>query len=423
MCFGVFRDKNIMRHIVTKFGGTSVSTRETWNNIAAITNKHIQSGVQPIIVCSALTQISNKLEKAIDAALINEHHSIYDEIKESHYQLATELEVKPDLLDGDLKQLEQWLTGIALLKQAPAKTQAQILSLGELMLTRLGHAFLTQQNINSQWHDARELLVSTPYLGGETVNYLSARCETTHDSQLVEKFLSSGAQAIITQGFFAANPHGETVLLGRGGSDTSAALLAAKLQASFCEIWTDVPGIYTANPHQLPHARLLKQLNYDEAQEIASMGAKVLHPNCLPPVRKANIPMAVKFTRMPEHSGTLITKDIDESAPLIKSIQVKHSILLISIDTLNMWQQVGFLADVFATFKQHGFSVDLLSSSEFNVTLSLDNNIKLHDRSAINDLLADLNQFGRARLIEPCSAVSLVGHHIRTVLPHLGPAL
>src|SRR5690606_27767132 len=106
---------------------------------------------------------------------------------------------------------------------------------------------------------------------------------------------------------------------------------------------------------------------------------KVLHPNCIPPVRKSKIPMVVKFTQMPEHSGTLITKDTDELAPLIKSIQVKHSILLISIDTLNMWQQVGFLADVFSAFKKHGFSVDLLSSSEFNVTLSLDTAVKIYD--------------------------------------------
>ncbi|HAT8334093.1 TPA: bifunctional aspartate kinase/diaminopimelate decarboxylase [Legionella pneumophila] len=413
----------IMQQVVIKFGGTSVSTRATWNNIAAITQKHLNTGVQPVIVCSALTQISNKLEKAIEAALLDEHHSLFNDIQSSHLNLAEQLEVNHQLIANDLHQLQQWLTGISLLKQAPAKTHAQILSLGELMMTRLGHAFLEKQGIKVKWYDARELLTSTPTLGGETMNYLSARCESEYDSALVEKFLSSGAQAIITQGFFAANPHGETVLLGRGGSDTSAALLAGKLQAASCEIWTDVPGIYTANPHQLPHARLLKQLNYDEAQEIASMGAKVLHPNCIPPVRKANIPMVVKYTHLPEHSGTLITKDIDESAPLIKSIQVKHSILLISIDTLNMWQQVGFLADVFAAFKKHGFSVDLLSSSEFNVTLSLDVNAKIHDRPAINALLDDLNQFGRAKLIEPCSAVSLVGHHIRTVLPHLGPAL
>lgn len=412
-----------MRHIITKFGGTSVSTRANWNNIASITHAHCQSGVQPVVVCSALTQISNKLEKAIEAALINEHQSVFLDIKQSHQDLCEALGVSFDLLAEDLQQLNLWLTGIALLKQAPAKTQAQVLSLGELMMTRLGHVFLQQQGLKTAWFDARKLLTSTPLPGSELSNYLSARCNSDYDAQLVDAFLNSQADAIITQGFIASNPQGETVLLGRGGSDTSGALLAGKTQAIACEIWTDVPGIYTANPHQLPHARLLKQLNYDEAQEIASMGAKVLHPNCIPPVRNASIPMRVKFTQMPQHSGTLITQDVDETAPLIKSIQVKRSILLISIDTLNMWQQVGFLSDVFILFKQHGFSVDLLSSSEFNITLSLDTTSKSYDRPAINTLLNELNQFGRARLIEPCSAVSLVGHHIRTVLPQLGPAL
>ncbi|AHE66607.1 bifunctional aspartate kinase/diaminopimelate decarboxylase [Legionella oakridgensis] len=412
-----------MQQVVTKFGGTSVSSRETWEHIAAITQKHLDSGVQPVIVCSALSQASNKLEKMIETALLNEHHHIEANVREEYIQLAKALEVSPELLGNELQQLNQWLTGIALLKEAPAKTRAQILSLGELMMTRLGHAFLQQKGIHCLWFDVREALITTPVPGGDAINYLAARCTSESNHQLQEKLVKSGAQAIITQGFIAANPRGETVLLGRGGSDTSGALLAAILQAKVCEIWTDVPGIYTANPHQLPHARLLKQLNYDEAQEIASMGAKVLHPNCLPPVRRAGIPMVVKYTRMPEHSGTWISQDSDEHAPPIKSIQVKHSITLISIDTLNMWQQVGFLADVFTTFKQHGFSVDLLSSSEFNVTLSLDISAKLRDRSALEALIADLNRFGRAKIIESCSAVSLVGHHIRTVLPQLGPTL
>ncbi|KTD12188.1 bifunctional aspartate kinase/diaminopimelate decarboxylase [Legionella jamestowniensis] len=412
-----------MQQVVTKFGGTSVSSLQTWENIAAITKQHIADNVQPVLVCSALTQISNKLEKAIEAALINQHQSIETDIRESYQELAKALQVSSELIDAEIIQLQQWLTGIALLKEASPKTRAQILSLGEIMMTRLGYAFLCNQGIKCLWFDVREALVSTPFVSGDAINYLAARCNSEPNIELSNKLAASGAQAIITQGFFAANPQGETVLLGRGGSDTSAALLAAILQAKVCEIWTDVPGIYTANPHLLPHARLLKQLNYDEAQEIASMGAKVLHPNCLPPVRKASIPMIVKFTRMPAHSGTRISQESDDKAPPIKSIQVKHSIILISIDTIHMWQQVGFLADVFAAFKQHGFSVDLLSSSETNITLSLDSNAKLHDRQALEALLADLNRFGRAKLIEPCSAVSLVGHHIRTVLPQLGPTL
>lgn len=412
-----------MRQVVTKFGGTSVSSLQTWENIVKITRQHIENGVQPVIVCSALTQVSNQLEQATDAALVNQHHAIYDDIIQGYVALADALDVSPELIRAEQHDLNQWLTGIALLKEAPAKTRAQILSLGELMMTRLGHAYLNQQGIDCLWFDVREALVSTPVLGGDAINFLAARCTSDANPALRCQFIESGALAVITQGFFAANPNGDTVLLGRGGSDTSAALLAAMLEATTCEIWTDVPGIYTANPHQLPHARLLKQLNYDEAQEIASMGAKVLHPNCIPPVRLAGIPMVVKFTRMPEHSGTRIYWESDEKAPPIKSIQVKHSIILISIDTLNMWQQVGFLADVFGVFKTHGFSVDLLSSSEFNVTLSLDSNVKRYDRKALDALITDLNIFGRAKLIEPCSAVSLVGHHIRTVLPQLGPTL
>jgi bifunctional diaminopimelate decarboxylase / aspartate kinase len=379
-----------MRQVITKFGGTSVSSRETWEHIAAITQQHLNQGSQPIIVCSALTQASNQLEQLVEIARFGNHLELLAKLTKNYTNLAYALEVNPDLIALDLQQLTQWLTGISLLKEAPAKTHAQILSLGELMITRLGHAFLNQYGIDCHWFDARTALVSVPAPNSGSDNYLAARCSDTPNPELAYQLATCGSKVIITQGFIAANPQGETVLLGRGGSDTSAALLAAILKADVCEIWTDVPGIYTANPHQLPHARLLKQLNYDEAQEIASMGAKVLHPLSIPPVKRANIPMIVKYTCMPEHSGTRISQESDDNAPPIKSIQVKASITLISIDTSTMWQQVGFLSDVFFLFKTHGFSIDL---------------------------------FCHAKIIEPCSAVSLVGHHIRTVLPQLGSAL
>lgn len=416
--------KNTQRRpFITKFGGTSVSSRRQWNNIFAITQEHLSENRLPIIVCSALTEASNKLDKMVFAAKLNEHHSLQNELIQGYTQLAKELGIDADCIDSDLQQLQQWLTGIALLKEAPAKIHAQIMSLGELMMTKLGHRFLHQQGLTCLWIDARTLLQSKPLPGDDIVNYLNAYCDVTHNPTLANDLNLHQYDAIITQGFIASNHLDETVLLGRGGSDTSAALLASLFDAEKCEIWTDVPGIYSANPHQLPHARLLKQLNYDEAQEIASMGAKVLHPNCLPPVRKANIPLVVKFTSMPSHAGTEVCQNSDDNAPPIKSIQVKHSITLISVDSLHMWQQVGFLADVFAIFKHHGFSVDLLSSSETNVTLSLDNNNQIKDRQKIELLLSELNQLGRAKIIEPCSAISLIGHRIRTILPALGPVL
>ena len=412
-----------MRQIVTKFGGTSVSSRETWDHILAITQKHIAAGLQPIVVCSARSQASNQLEKMVEAAVLNQQHGLQTQYVDAMLDLARELEVDPQVIHADIQQLDQWLTGIALLHEAPAKTHAQVLSLGELMMTRLGHTFLNQHHLNCEWFDAREALTAIDMPGDDTQRYCSARVDAEPNPTLAKKLINTGAQVIITQGFIAANKQGETVLLGRGGSDTSAALLAAILNATVCEIWTDVAGIYTANPHQLPHARLLKTLNYEEAQEIASMGAKVLHPLSIPPVRKANIPMYVKYTCMPEHSGTHIFTKSDDDAPPIKSIQVKHSITLISIDTVSMWQQVGFLADIFGAFKHHQFSVDLIATSESNVTLSLDNHGKpqVH-RAKLEALIEELNQFGRARIIEPCSAISLVGHHIRRVLPQLGSA-
>ena len=412
-----------MALIVSKFGGTSVSTRDNWDNILKIARQHIDNNLKPIIVCSAISQASNNLEKMVDEALIDKHQDLHGLIINGYEKLAKDLEVERELIAPDLEKLDKWLTGIALLKQAPSQTRAQILSLGELMLTRLGHAFLNKNGVECLWFDAREAIVAIPGLTGEITNYCATKCRSDYDQDLTLKLTNCNEKAIITQGFIGSTPSGETVLLGRGGSDTSAALLAAIVKASACEIWTDVPGIYTANPHQMPHARLLKKLNYDEAQEIASMGAKVIHPLCIPPVRKANIPMMVKHSKMPEHSGTKIFLESDDDAPPIKSVLVKNSISLISIDTISMWQKSGFLADVFAIFKKYQFSVDLVATSEANITISLDAKESNPNRTTLEYLLAELNVFCKARIIEPCSAVSLVGHDIRRVLPQLGPTL
>jgi len=412
-----------MTLIISKFGGTSVSSRKNWENILYIANRHISNQIKPIIVCSAITQASNMLEQLVKEALIDKHHELCQTLITNYNRLADELEVDVDLIKNDFLLLEKWLTGVALLKQAPSQTKAQISSLGELMVTKLGHAFLNQNGMNCLWFDAREAIIAIPDMVGEITNYCASKCSSDYSQDLSEKFTKCQESAIITQGFIGSTPNGETVLLGRGGSDTSAALFASIVKASACEIWTDVPGIYTANPHQMPHARLLKKLNYDEAQEIASMGAKVIHPLCIPPVRKANIPMLVKCTMMPDHSGTSIYRESDDEAPPIKSVLVKHSITLISIDTMNMWQKIGFLADVFAAFKKYGYSVDLIATSESNITLSLDNNDLLPNRNNLEYLLAELNVFCKARIIEPCSAVSLVGHDIRRVLPQLGSTL
>ena len=178
---------------------------------------------------------------------------------------------------------------------------------------------------------------------------------------------------VITQGFIASDEDGNTVLLGRGGSDTSAAYLAAKLRAQRLEIWTDVPGMFSANPRSTPSARLLRSLHYDEAQEIATSGAKVLHPRCILPARQYRIPLHVYATQVPDcpRAPCSGAEGADGGAQ-VKAVCIKKGITLISLESPGMWHQVGFLADAFQVFKEHGMSVDLVSTSETNVTVSLD---------------------------------------------------
>jgi diaminopimelate decarboxylase/aspartate kinase len=149
------------------------------------------------------------------------------------------------------------------------------------------------------------------------------------------------------------------VILGRGGSDTSASYFGALLRAERVEIWTDVAGMFSANPRQVPSARLLSRLDYEEAQEIATTGAKVLHPRCINPVREARVPLAIKDTNHPDLAGTEIAAGAPDAAPSVKAISSRSGITLISMESIGMWQQVGFLADVFDFFRRHGLSIDL----------------------------------------------------------------
>src|SRR5690606_34460332 len=196
----------------------------------------------------------------------------------------------------------------------------------------------------------------------ERAQFLSARCDYAPSDALKARFAAAGG-VVITQGFIARNAHGETVLLGRGGSDTSAAYLAGKLEARRLEIWTDAPGFFSADPKAVPSARLIRSLHYREAQEIASAGGGILHPRSISPVRAAGIPLFLKYTQHPEWEGTLVSNAPGDETPQLKAISQRRGITLVSMESMEMWHQVGFLADAFACFREHGLSVDLISTS------------------------------------------------------------
>ncbi len=411
--------------VVLKFGGTSVSSLERWQVIADQVRQRSVEGKRPVVVCSAIRGVSDELVAIVQHAPSGKHVDALARVEALHAGLAQELGVDLEaLLRADLDDLGRLALGAQLIGEVSPRLHARILAYGELMLTRLGTAWLQSVGVRATRVDARDCLRATDE-GGNTEHrrYLSASVSHGQDDELRARLGSLDADVIVTQGFIARNRAGESVLLGRGGSDTSAACFAAVLAADACEIWTDVPGMFTANPRAIPMARLLRTLDYDEAQEIASSGARVLHPAAIAPVREANIPLSIRCTPHPGMDGTTIGGTGAVGGPQVKAISARLGITLISMDTVGMWQQIGFLADVFQHFKHHGLSIDLVSTSETNVTVSLDPSANGLDSDTVDALLRDLGTTCRARAIGPCASISLVGQGIRAILHKLGPAL
>jgi diaminopimelate decarboxylase/aspartate kinase len=409
--------------VVLKFGGTSVSTAANWHNIAAVVRERMAADLRPVIVHSAMSGVTDRLEAVLAAAMAGTHAAVVEQIDGGHRELAQRLGIVPSSqyaeLIGDLRRMA---AAIAETRELSDRVRARVMAMGELLATSLGATFLNAQGIATTWVDAREVLRAERRHGGnEKAGLLSATCDFAPDPQLQAHWLALD-QVVITQGFIAANHDGDTVLLGRGGSDTSGAYFAAKLAAVRLEIWTDVPGLFSANPRLVPTARLLRALHYDEAQEIASNGAKILHPRCVLPVRQYKIPLHVYATQAPGLEGTIVSATVGDSAAQVKAIAIKKGITLISMESPGMWHQVGFLADAFQIFKQQGLSVDLVSTSETNVTVSLDPAANTLDAAALARLSATLGELCRVEILGPCASVSLLGHNIRGILHELGSA-
>ncbi|MFL6193912.1 MAG: bifunctional aspartate kinase/diaminopimelate decarboxylase [Thermoanaerobaculia bacterium] len=411
--------------VVLKLGGTSVSTPERWATIAGLARRRTAEGLRPLVVCSALSGISNQLEDLLEAAVAGRHEEPLAAIQARHLGLGAGLGVDAaGLLQADFEELSRLALAASLLREAGPALKARVMAFGELMSTRLGAAFLTSQGIETAWHDARTSLVAREDPTGFGPRaYLSATCGFERDEDLRDRLAALPGEAVVTQGFIARNADGQTVLLGRGGSDTSASYFAARLGAARCEVWTDVPGLFTANPSLLPSARLLRALDYDEAQEIATMGAKVLHPRSIPPLRRHGIPLHVLCIDRPDEPGTVISAVGPETGPQVKAISSRSGITLIAMETVGMWQEVGFLARAFEVFARHGLSIDSVSTSETNVTVSLDPGANVLDPAVLSALLRDLGEVCEPRVISPTASISLVGRGIRAILHELGPVL
>jgi len=409
--------------LVLKFGGTSVTSKQQWETIESLARQRLDQGYRVLLVCSALAGVTNALQILAENA---ESHNSSDvkKILSRHRQLAAELGIEiDDLLREAADRIASALHRItaATDKTGHYSGIASLLPVGEWLSTRIGERYLAL-DLAIDWVDACEALqaLAEEDLYGRRA-WLSARCASSPDPEIQERWLTK-ASLLITQGFVAAHPEGGTVLLGRGGSDTSAVLLASRLEASHLEIWTDVPGLFSADPRVIPEARLLRVLDYDEALEMAASGAKVVHSRCIRAAADAGIRLRIGDLGHINLTGTTIEPHDGAATRGIEGIrgvccQPQMAVLL--LQNLDMREQVGFLAWVFKQFSQSGISIDLVATSETTTTVAL-NLVSNHlGKDELSDLASKLEQRCAVTLFPHCSAINLVGRGTRVALAQI----
>lgn len=400
--------------LVLKFGGTSVTDAAAWQRIHTIVQRSANEAERVVLVVSALSQVSNTIEQLLRTTRHEFPQQHFEQLQARHLSLAADLGVT-ELADikAELQRLHMLLSAlVGKQEQIAPPLWAQAMSCGEIIASRLGCSFLQQQGLAVSWLHAPDLLLASDD------NYLDSDC--CFSPQPEAEVLLERASLFITQGFIARNAAGETVLLGRGGSDTSATLLSGGLKAQRCEIWSDVPGFYSTDPRRIPQAKLIKTLSCAEAQEIALMGAKVLHPRAIAPLVAAGVELQLFSLQNPDVQGTRVSSRPATDTNMVKAVTVKNNILLLHMESLKMWRRAGFLADIFNCFKQHRFSVDLISTSEASVSVSLDK-ITSEREPELDALLAALQKFCTVTKIPHCATLSVIGRNIRSILHELSP--
>lgn len=410
---------------VLKFGGRSTATPEEWRSMLSVIRSRIDEGIRPFVVLAALQTVTRRLNAAIAEAIKgNDITQLLDDIRAEHVEIARGLDIPLDdqFLRNEIDEVRRVLARVSERRQVHPRQRAEILATGEELITRLAERIFKAGGLTAESLDAREILRSIEQPEASVARrYLQAECEAVPDQVLQKTLARIDSDVVITQGFIASNAYGDTVLLGWGGSDTSASYFAAKIEAERVELWKNVPGFFTTDPALVPSARLLRLLDYNEAEELARAGAEVVHPRAIGPLRKAGIPLEIRSIVDPSSEHTVVTAEAVRGAQ-VKAIATRKGISLIAVQTPRMWHEVGFLARLFDVIAKHDLSVNLVATSETNVTISIDPVHEIDD-TAIDRAVEALRLFCRAELIAPCAVVSLIGRGLRSILPELTPAL
>lgn len=403
--------------IVSKFGGTSMGDAECMLRSSEVAFRQGSS----VVVVSATSGTTNDLialGKTAETQTWEEAEKILSKIKTRHQKIAADLKLSDDStkrLTSLFEEMESLAKGVHLLKDCSVKAMDALMSLGERMSSVLctqAMATVLQKhgaNKSAKLFDVRDILRTDDSFG-------KAKPQTKEIAELASKqlgFLRDYKTVIVTQGYIGRTEEGMTTTLGRGGSDYSAAIVAEGVGADVLEIWTDVAGIATTDPRICPKAKPIDEISFKEASELATFGAKVLHPATLLPAIRKNIPVFVGSSFDAEAKGTWIRKDVDDY-PLIRAMAMRKKQILVTLSTPEMLHAHGFLFQIFKIFNDHKVSIDAITTSEISVSVTLDDSTLLNKK-----LIQDLSEIADVQVEDNLTLISLIGNNINHT-PGLG---
>ncbi|MGC9157940.1 MAG: lysine-sensitive aspartokinase 3 [Terracidiphilus sp.] len=402
-----------MSLVVMKFGGTSVEDPAAIDRTAEIVAGRVARGWQPVVVVSAMAKVTDQLLRCGAAAASGDRTgalAISSRLRSRHRDTAaalvrnaTALAELTEFIDQKFDQLDEVLRGLAAILELTPRISDLIASFGERVSSRMVAAAFQERSIHAAPVDAREIILT------DSQFQRAIPRDALIEKRVPERLLPLIAQGVVPVmgGFIGSNEAGITTTLGRGGSDFTAALVGGALPAETIEIWTDVDGIMTSDPRVCPEALRVKVISFEEAAELAYFGAKVLHPATILPAVKRNIPVLVLNSRNARCEGTRISSVAPHCRSPFKSIAVKKKLSIIDIVASRMLMTHGYLKSIFDIFDKHQCPVDMVSTSEVSVSLTVDSNEKLPAIAAELSRLADVKYEGRKAL------VCMVGENIR----------
>ena len=398
-----------MKPIVMKFGGTSVADPAAIRQVTRLVADTAAAGAPLVVVVSAMSGVTNDLlglcelapsgdleavERAL-SAIQQRHQAAIDDLSSDKPEAFAEA---GDAVADECRQLRTVLESIAVLREATPRAIDRVAAAGELMNSHIMACALQAAGANARWLDARDVIVtSSGHPAAPLPEFIRARA-----SARVSPLHAAGAIVVIG-GFVGATEGGITTTLGRGGSDFSASLLGAALDAGEIQIWTDVDGMLTADPRVVADARPVRELSFDEAAELAYFGAKVLHPSTILPAVERGIPVRILNTMRPQNAGSVISAHPAARPEPLAAIACKRGITVVDVTSSRMLEAHGFLRGVFEVFDRHQTSIDVVTTSEVSVSMSVDDDRRL---AAIEE---ELREFGDVRIDRNMAIVSAVG--------------